>query len=101
VSFFRFGAFRSATQSSRQAWCAVRAQGQGETHSESAGVSSVSSEKQIQHLRGSGAGGAVEEPAVACAVEMGELGLGESFCEEEGDVGVSISNVWESSEVKE
>ena len=79
----------------------MRAQGQGETHSESAGVSSVSSEKQIQHLRGSGAGGAVEEPAVACPVEMGELGLGESFCEVEGDVGVSISNVWESSEVKE
>lgn len=79
ASFFRLGAFRSAIQSRRQAWCAVRAQGHGETHSESAGVSSVSSEKQIQHLRGSGAGGAVEEPAVARAVEMGELGLGEWF----------------------
>lgn len=52
----RRGESRSATQSRRQDSCAVSAHGQGVRHAEVVGVSSVSSEKQIQHFRGSGGG---------------------------------------------
>jgi hypothetical protein len=54
-----FGDSRSATQSSRHASCAVRAHGQGDRQSEDVGSSSVSSEKHIQHFRGSLFDGAV------------------------------------------
>ena len=57
VRFRDAGASRSATQSSRQDSCAVRAHGHGERQGVESGVSSVSSAKQIQHLRGSEEGG--------------------------------------------
>ena len=47
------GASMLAIQLSRQLSCAVRAQAHGLRHSESTASSSVSSRKQIQHLRGS------------------------------------------------
>ena len=47
------GASMLAIQLSRQLSCAVRAQAHGLRHSESRASSSVSSRKQIQHLRGS------------------------------------------------
>jgi hypothetical protein len=40
----------SAIQSSRQASCATRAQGQGSLQADVSGPSSLSSEKQIQHF---------------------------------------------------
>ena len=52
VRFRDEGASRSATQSSRQDSCAVSAQGHGDRQAEEVGVSSVSSAKHIQHLRG-------------------------------------------------
>lgn len=53
---FRFGPSRSATQSSKQLSWARSAQGHGDRQAEDVGVSSVSSEKQIQHFRGSSEG---------------------------------------------
>ena len=51
------GASKSATQSRRHDSCAVRAHGQGERHADEVSVSSVSSEKHIQHFLGSSTGG--------------------------------------------
>lgn len=47
------GASMSAIQSSRHFSCATSTQGQGDRHSDVVASSSVSSLKQIQHLRGS------------------------------------------------
>ena len=47
------GASMLAIQLSRQLSCAVKAQAHGLRHSESTTLSSVSSRRQIQHLRGS------------------------------------------------
>lgn len=79
-----------ATQSSRQASWAVRAQGQGEVQREEVGRSSVESAKQIQHFRGSESVGARGGCAgrVCCWEVEGEAEVGE---------GVLRRRVWESS----
>ena len=71
----------------------MSAQGQGDTHSASIGLSSVSSEKHIQHLRGSGAKWPVEEPAVARSEVFGEDPLGDWILGEDVEVGVPTRRV--------
>ena len=65
----------------------MSAQGHGDTHSLVVGLSSVSSEKQIQHFRGSEGGAEDEGGEVASSVALGEAVLGEE------DLGVLISRV--------
>ena len=91
----RFGASTSAIQSSRQASCAVSAQGQGLRHSEDMGVSSLSSAKHIQHLRRS-----------FVSWRCGGLGLSDclpsrSGGSSEGLEGLFRSTVCESSDIVE
>jgi hypothetical protein len=82
-----------ATQSSRQASWAVRAQGQGEVQREEVGESSVESAKQIQHLRGSESVGARAGGGgrVCCCEVAGEAEVGGV------EEGVLRRRVWESS----
>ena len=89
------GASRSATQSRRQASCAVSAQGHGDRHREDVGLSSVSSPKHIQHFRGSVVDGAECGSGLGVFCDCGASGFGD----DSEDEGWLRKTVCESSDV--
>lgn len=68
----------SAIQSNKHSSCATNAHGQGDRHADVSGVSSVESEKQIQHFFTDASSAVFEEAAGNCCVAAccsGESGL--------------------------